>query len=207
MSFDEDAELLARLRAADPAAALPDATPDRVAGLLEDTMTADLDHTSSDTGRRSALPWLAAAAAVVIIAGLGFALLGGDDSSPTTPSTPPVAAPSVTELEAPGATEGRCAVPSAALLVQADTALAGTVTAVEGDQVTLSVDQWYLGGATDEVVVTAPPEALSDLVGAVEFEPGAHYLLAATGGQLMACGFSGVVDDARTTLYDQAFGG
>ena len=38
-----DDELLARLRAADPAASLPPADPDRVARLLEDTMSHDTE--------------------------------------------------------------------------------------------------------------------------------------------------------------------
>ena len=75
---DRDEELdRARLRALDPAASLPPADPDWVARLLEDTMSHDVDtpltHESRETGThdRSPLTWLVAAAAILVIAGVG----------------------------------------------------------------------------------------------------------------------------------------
>ena len=69
---DEHDELRARLRAADPASSLPRPDPDRVARLLEDTMSHPQTPESGADGtrQRSPLTWLAAAAAVVIIAGV-----------------------------------------------------------------------------------------------------------------------------------------
>jgi hypothetical protein len=69
---DERDELFARLRDADPAAALPPADPDRVARLLEDAMSHDTMTESRETGTRgrSPLTWLAA----------------GSPSSPVTPT-------------------------------------------------------------------------------------------------------------------------
>jgi hypothetical protein len=79
----EPDELLARLRAADPAADLSPADPGRTARLLEDAMTHDVEtHADQDTPvrKRSPLAWLVAAAAVLVIAGVGaFGFLGGDD--------------------------------------------------------------------------------------------------------------------------------
>ena len=72
--YDDDS-LLARLRAADPAASLPPAGPERVADLLEDVMSETTTRTteSRDTGThdRSPLTWLVAAAAVLLILATG----------------------------------------------------------------------------------------------------------------------------------------
>lgn len=79
---DADRELVARLRAADPARAVPassadDARPDWIDELTEATMSTDPSHSTS----RGRLAWLVAAAAVVLIAALGFAFVGGDDDT------------------------------------------------------------------------------------------------------------------------------
>ena len=123
----------ARLRAADPASSLPPADPAWVARLLEDTMSNDVLTESRETGthNRSPLTWLVAAAAAVIIAGVGvFAVVNGL-ADPTTrrpvagSDRPDTAAirpsdPTVTELTAPGseAYTARCMLPNAAAAVR-----------------------------------------------------------------------------------------
>ncbi len=103
--YDDDS-LLARLRAADPAASLPPADPERVADLLEDVMGETTTRTteSRDTGARdrSPLTWLVAAAAVLLIMATGaFALVDrGHDTTATADQT-------VTSLAVPQ-TQGRC---------------------------------------------------------------------------------------------------
>ncbi|MGH3308517.1 MAG: hypothetical protein ACRDOX_12610, partial [Nocardioides sp.] len=87
---DEHDELRARLRAADPASSLPRPDPDRVARLLEDTMSHPETAESRDdpARQRSPLTWLVAAAAVVIIAGVGaFVFMNRED--PGTPAAGP----------------------------------------------------------------------------------------------------------------------
>ena len=126
-------ELRARLRAADPAASLPPADPDRVARLLEDVMSTELTTENRETGTRDRGPltWLVAAAAVLIIAGVGlFGVLNHDDD----PAAPPTAVDdkTVTELTAPSAAAyaAKCMVPSADLLRQQSVAFEGSVTTV-----------------------------------------------------------------------------
>ena len=118
---DEHDELRARLRAADPASSLPRPDPDRVARLLEDTMSHSETPESRDYGtrQRSPLTWLVAAAAAVIIAGVGVFAVMNQAQDPGTPAAGPEQSPStsgasVTELSAPGAgaTSGRCLPPS-----------------------------------------------------------------------------------------------
>ena len=104
-----DTGLFERLRAHDPAASLTPAEPAQVARLLEDAMSHDLD---TPARRRSPLTWLVAAAALLVIAGVGvFAVVGGDDEPQVPTAQDP--APTVVELSARPPVAGRCAIPSA----------------------------------------------------------------------------------------------
>lgn len=206
-----DDDLAARLRAADPAAHLAPADPDQVHRLLEDTMSTeshpDLEPETlgTDTGagpRRRVLPWLAAVAAAVVVAGVGFALLDtGEDPAP-----PAASQGTVTRLTM-ATPQGRCMAPDATTLAQAQTAFAGTVTAVSDGMVTLRPSTWYAGDHTDEVTVRQVDTGLKDLVGAVDFQQGKDYLVAANNGAVMVCGFSGEQTSGLTSLYEQAFSG
>ncbi|GAA1165239.1 hypothetical protein [Nocardioides aquiterrae] len=208
MTDRHDAELRDRLRAADPATALPPADPERVARLLEDVMSTELTTENRATGTRGRGPltWLVAAAAVLIIAGVGvFAIVGHDDD----PAAPPTAADSetVTELSAPSPTAyaAKCMVPNAEALAQQTVAFDGTVTTLADGVVTLTVGHWYAGDPTDLVRVQAPAEELRALVGAVEFRQGGRYLVSATNGQVTVCGFSAPYSADLAALYEQAF--
>lgn len=201
-------ELHDRLRAADPATSLPPADPDRVARLLEDVMSTEPTTESRTTGARDRGPltWLVAAAAAVIIAGIGlFAVLGHDDD----PAAPPTAADSqtVTELSAPAsaAYAAKCLVPNAEILAEQDVAFDGTVTAMDDGVVTLQVSEWYAGEPTELARVQAPPAEMQQLVGAVSFEEGGRYLVSASDGQVTVCGFSDQWSQQLADLYDQAF--
>ncbi|WP_309649619.1 hypothetical protein [Nocardioides sp.] len=217
-----DDELQQRLQAHDPAASLPPADPAWVARLLEDTMSADQStHTDTDlpvetresgTRHRSPLTWLVAAAAAVLIGGVGvFGLLNNDRESSQVPSAglsaPVSEAPTVTVLAAGAPTQGRCMVPSAEVLANAQVAFAGTVDAVSADVVSLTPDRFYAGEVTDQVEVRSEPAMMQALVGAVDFQPGQRYLVAASDGQVMVCGFSGAFAPALESLYVAAFPG
>jgi hypothetical protein len=203
-------ELRDRLRAADPASSLPPADPAGVARLLEDVMSTELttENRATGTRQRGPLTWLVAAAAVLIIAGVGiFAVVGHDDD----PAAPPTAArnQTVTTLNAPSdaAYAAKCMVPNAEVIAQQSVAFEGTVTTVDEGTVTLAVDRWYAGDATDLVRVQAPAEDLRALIGAVDFEPGGRYLVSATDGRVTVCGFSAAYSPELAALYEQAFAG
>jgi hypothetical protein len=204
-------ELFARLRDADPAAPLDPVDPERVARLLEDAMSHDTLTESRETGarHRSPLTWLVAAAAVVLIAGVGaFALWGGEDGSPASPPTAAEGGPTVTDLTVPASGTSRCMVPTARVLSNAEVAVEATVVAVESGVVTLDVSHWYAGEPTDQVRVDQASADRSALVGAPEFEDGGHYLVAGSAeGDLMVCGFSGAYSEDLATMYAEAFGG
>jgi hypothetical protein len=206
----DDDQLDARLRAADPASSLPEADPARVARLLEDTMSNDLLTESRETGthNRSPLTWLVAAAAAVIIAGVGiFAVVNGTGDEPGTP--PQAAQPTVTKLVSPGdeAFTGRCMVPNAEVLSDQPVAFDGTVESVSGGLVTLEATHWYAGGPTDLVTVEAPTAQIRELLAAVKFEDGGRYLVAANeSGEVLVCGFSAPYSRSLASLYDEAYG-
>jgi hypothetical protein len=199
-----------RLRAADPAATLAPAHPDRVQRLLEDVMSTELTTENRATGarHRGPLTWAVAAAAVVLIAGVAlFGLLRHDD----TPAAPPTAsgAQSVTELGAPTATAyaARCMVPSSRTLAQQTVAVEATVTTLADGVVTLTPSRWYAGRPTDLVRVQAPEQDLQALVGAVRFHEGGRYLVSASAGQVAVCGLSGPWSSRLAALYADAFPG
>ncbi|MCW2793707.1 MAG: hypothetical protein JWO76_2805 [Nocardioides sp.] len=210
--FDRDDELRARLRSVDPASSLPPADPTRVARLLEDTMSNTVDHEGEteltrETGThgRNPLTWLVAAAAVLIIAGVGaFGLLNhglGADEVPRA-SDP---GQTVTHLGAPGAASGRCMVPNADLLSTQTLAFEGTVQGISDGVVTLVPTRFFAGDETDVVEIKAPSADLQALIGAADFEEGGTYLVSATGGRVTVCGFSGPATPQLTALYEQAF--
>ena len=210
---DDDAELFARLRDADPSAHLPPADPDRVARLLEDTMSNDTMTESRETGtrNRSPLTWLVAAAAVALIAAAAaFALLprGSDPTAPTAGSDPTTTAPTVTELTMPAAAAGRCMVPTARMLQSAAYAFDGTVTGIDQGAVTVQVDRWYAGGDSDVVEVDQGSADMAARVLAPRVEVGQRFLVAGSqDGSVMVCGFSGHYTPELADLYEQAFGG
>jgi hypothetical protein len=204
-----DDELLARLQAADPAASLPDAEPGRTARLLEETMSNDLDTDPArpadlDSRRRSPLTWLVAAAAVLVIAGVGVLAVTSRDHGQT-----PTAAhhtPTVMKLKAHAPGAAMCMQVTADTLSHMSVAFDGTVTSMSDGVVTLDVGHWYRGGDTDEVTVTAPPAQMHIILQAVQFEVGQRYLVTANNGYVTVCGFSALYSEDLAALYAQAFG-
>jgi len=85
-------------------------------------------------------------------------------------------------------------------------ALAGTVTAVGADRVTLDVDRWYRGGSAEVVTIAVPVDSSAALDG-VEFRDGERYLVTATDGTVNGCGFSGPADAQLERAFEEAFGG
>ncbi|MXG90384.1 hypothetical protein [Nocardioides flavescens] len=225
--FDTDDELRALLRTADPARTLAPADQAAVSELLEDIMSTDLDarpDTAEATPRRGRTTWLVAAAAATVIAGAaGLALSALDSGSDPAPSAGPsvessATAPSAdaggatngatagtTELTAPTTTPGRCAAPSAPFIAAQQQAFEGTVTAIEGDRVTLQTSEVFTGEVGQTVVVDAPAAAMQSLIQSTQFEVGGTYLVSATDGQVAVCGFSGRADGELQGIYDQAF--
>ena len=208
-THDGDDDLRARLRAADPASALPPADPTRVARLLEETMSNQTDTAlteSRETGThgRSPFTWLVAAAAAVLIAGVGvfgFLNRGGDTDVPSATDQQ-----TVTHLDAPAAGgQARCMPPNTRVLATQTLAFDGTVQEITDGVVTLAPTRFYTGNATDLVEIEAPSADLQALIGAARFEDGGRYLVSATDGRVTVCGMTAPYSAELAALYDRAF--
>jgi hypothetical protein len=141
---------------------------------------------------------IAAAAALVLAVGGAIALTGGGND--------PVASGPPMELTA--GTEdvmASCIMFSVEELARAQVAFEGTVTSVEGETVTLDVDEWFNGGDAEQVVLHAPP-GLEALIGGIPFEEGQQYLITAYDGTVNYCGFSGPSTPEFRAAFEQAFG-
>ncbi len=206
-----DDSLRARLAAIDPA------RPGAVAGALSEPTPAQLGERIMQTidqptaapesapngGRRTRL--LAAAAALVLIAAAGVAALiattGNNGPAPRT-STPTTVALKI----ASGTAMTSCIRFDVKFLRDMPVAVAGTVTNVTDEAVTLDVDHWYKGGTANRVTVGVPDANSSIALDGVHFVDGKKYLLTATHGTVNGCGFSGLATPELAKAYAQAFG-
>jgi hypothetical protein len=141
--------------------------------------------------KKFALGPLAAILAIVLAA---CSPTGGTDSAPAL------------ELSASGGDQMMsCLAFDPARLAETSVGFEGTVTAVDGDRVTLDVDRWFKGGESDEVVLVAP-QGLEALIGGISFEVGGQYLISATDRQVNYCGFSGEATPELRAGFESAFG-
>ena len=222
--FDSDDRLRALLRGGDPASSLSPADPAALASLLEDIMSADLDvrpdtddgDRATGTHGRNRLTWLVAAAAAAVIAGVGGAAVSGLVDDQAQPSADhQTTAPGGTELDAgaPMAGEttalgvsdqrGKCAEARPDILAQYDQAFQGTVTAIDGDMVTLTTTE-VLNGEVGETVQVTAPQGLGAMLGTVDFQVGQDYLVAAYDGQMSQC-YSGPASGYLRSPFTKAF--
>ena len=123
------------------------------------------------------------------------------------PGAAPIAVvPTPSENPAAGGGVASCLVYDPANLPTFDVVFDGTVTAIDGDQVTFEVnDGWK--GADGSVTLTAP-DADPALVGPLPaFEVGGRYLVSAAGSTINACGYTVDYDADTAAAWAAAFGG
>ncbi|MDX3077652.1 hypothetical protein ACIP98_34010 [Streptomyces sp. NPDC088354] len=203
-----DDELLARMRAIDPARTSEAPSPDPQL-LLEATVTADTrvsptEQSAGGESRRRFLPIAVGAALLVVVAGLTWGVTSRDTPpSPSAAATP--AAPALT-LTVPDAPAAKCAPVTVDLLRGVQTAFEGTATAVKGDRVELGVDRWYRGSGPTTVRLTSDAK-LAQLLSGAEFAVGRHYLVAANDGRVTLCGSTAEATPQLRALYEQAYTG
>lgn len=204
---DED-RLLDDLRAADPVDSdrLPahdDAAP---AALRREITLATTDTPVPRPTRR----WLLAAAAMVAVAAVGgaVALTAGSDNNDAgeraATTVPPPDAGAIT----PGGSSASCVeIYDLQTLRNRETAFAGTVRAVSGDQVTFEVEQWFRGGDGREATLTSSTGGAITPDGGPPLEPGVRLLVAGDGGFAWGCGFTQPYDEALAADWAEAFAG
>jgi hypothetical protein len=173
--------------------------------------------------RRPRTAWwkpLGAAAALVAVVAVGVvALTRGDDDDqqvaepPATTAAPGTQAPPGTEpgklkvLELSAGVEdtmAMCMQITPEAVAQMQVAFKGTATAVEGELVTLTIDQIYTGTDAQVATLVAPP-GMEALIGGIQFEVGQQYFVTAFDGVVNYCGFSGPVTPELQAIFDQAF--
>ena len=197
-------ELRQRLAALDPMRSGEPVTPvtsESARNLLEAIMSTP-DQTPSTRNR-----WLAitgAAAVLVAAVAIGIGITGGGDTqaSPTTVAEQP--GPPVTLTASGDDLMASCIRFSVEELANAPLAFEGTVTAVDGPNVSLQVDHWYRGGEAATVELVAP-QGMEALIGGMQFTVGDQYLISAYDGNVNYCGYSGPSTAELRAAFDEAF--
>ena len=204
MSTPSGMDPIDRLRAADPMRAdeVPDASLARVtARIQEHIMTDSYDPNVRPTrGPLFKLGGLALAGAFALAIAVG-SNFGG--MIPGAGTTDPSSGPS-TDPGAAGGGVASCLVYDPASLPMMDVVFDGTVTAVDGDQVTFAVNEGWKG-ADGSITLTAPEENVA-LTGPVPaFEVDGRYLVSASGGTINACGYTLDYDADTAAEWAAAF--
>jgi hypothetical protein len=206
-----DDDLRARLAAVDPArlGAAPGALSQPSPARMQEHIMATIDQPTTapesapEARRRTRL--LAAAAALVLLAAAGVASLITTTSDDGAPGS---SAPTTVALKIASSTAtSSCIRFDVKFLHDMPVALAGTVTSVTAEAVTLEVDLLYKGGTSDRVTISVPDANTSISLDGVHFVDGKRYLLTATNGTVNGCGFSGPVTPELERAYSQAFRG
>ncbi|WP_104198875.1 hypothetical protein [Cryobacterium sp. Y29] len=200
---DDDRALRDQLRAADPARALPPASPTWLDHRMEQIMT---DQSSSnrtvtpEAPRRDFRRWrpvVGVAAGLAIAAAIVAPLvLGGPE-------------PTVETLQTPiggGLASGSCLVLEPATIAAQQQAFAATVLQIQGDTILLEVTERFTGDVADRVEVAQVDAVASDFSG-VPFEVGQSYLVGAVDGTITGCGVTGADSNELRAVYDAAFPG
>jgi hypothetical protein len=219
----DDEQLRSRIAASDPmldGVSIEPADSPSARTLLEAIMSTELDTDTTpdrDTNVLSFEPrrkrWTLAALGAAAVGALAVAgaAVGGvfDGGEPNLADDPPaVEDPTVLALSGGDVDPMMmsCLAPDASILADTPVAFRGIVDSVEGDTVTLTVDEWYQGGDADLVTITAPL-GMEALIGGIAFEPDQAYLVSAYDGVVNYCGLSGPASPELQQLYDQAFPG
>lgn len=156
---------------------------------------------------RGRVALIAAAAAVVVLAGVGIAFsVGGDDEPARTTAGQKAESPSPSG-SSDGATESsegptvtytldgsnapaRCVPPNPEGIRELDAAFAGTAVAVSADQVVIEPTQFYRGEKASRVQITLGKQKPSAELLPVDFQEGKDYLVAIADGHVQLCGYT-----------------
>lgn len=205
MTESDDDNLRARLSRIDPIGpetTVNPATSSRAAELMERAMQgAEAPRVGKlSAARRRPVLWLAGAAAIAA-SGLGI-FFTVDRAGPDDAGRPTTLALSLP----PSDVMASCIPFELEYLRDMPLAFAGTVTAADGEQVTLDIEHWYRGSDVDEVTIAVPAGQTSAALDGVDFRAGERYLVAATDGTVNGCGFSGPATPQLEGAYADAFG-
>jgi hypothetical protein len=183
--------------------------------VIEEHMMNDKQRDPTVRQPRGPLVWVGSLAVFGLFAlAIGIALansFGAQTPPPIavvpTPSETPVESIDPAESANPAAGGGvaSCLVYDPANLPTFDSVFDGTVTAVDGDQVTFKVNEGWKG-ANGSITLTAPQvdTAMSGPLPA--FKVGGRYLVTSSGATISACGYSLDYDADTAATWAAAFG-
>ncbi len=191
-----------RLRAADPVRAdeVPHASLASVSARIQEHIMTDAQHSPTVPRPRRPLALIggsaiAGALALAIVFGSGFGVQApGPISTEPAPSADPVG----------GGEMASCIMYDPALLPTFETVFDGTVTAIEGDQVTFEVGTGWKG-ADGSVTLTVPGTSVALVGPTPDFEVGGRYLVTAAGSNVNGCGYTLPYDAATAATWAAAF--
>jgi hypothetical protein len=207
MSAPNGSDPIDRLRAADPVRAddVPEASLARMTARIQEHIMSDKQF---DPEVRQPRGPLALAGGLVIVGALALAIaVGSGFNLGGTQSPGPIGAgPSPSENPAAGGGVASCLVYDPANLPTFEIVFDGTVTAIDGDQITFDVNEGWKG-ADGSITLTAP-EVNVALTGPLpEFEVGGRYLVTAAGSTINACGYTLDYDADTAAAWAAAFAG
>jgi len=223
-----DDELLAHLKATDPALTSKAPRPD-VPRLVEATMNTPTNTNTTTTTattavakgtgtrRRLLVPAMAFTALLLVGGGVTWGVARGGEGTADTAGAGagagssdvnpvPGLQPLTLTFADSGPSQVKCAAPTPDLLRRHEMAFEGTVTAEGGDRVNLRVDHWYrldpnLANPTDTVGLSYDG-AISETP---DFRIGAHYLVTADDGIVPICGGTTEATDEDRAMFREAF--
>lgn len=208
MSTTNGSDPIDRLRAADPVRAddLPDASLARVTAKIQEHIMSDKQFDPTVRPSRGPLFWvgglaLAGALVFAIALGSGFGL-GGASPDPIGAGPTPTQDPAGGGAAGGGAAS--CLVYDPANLPNHDVVFDGTVTAIDGDQITFDVNEGWKG-AEGSITLTAPVVDVAISGPLPAFEVGGRYLVTAVGDTINACGYTLDYDEATAAEWAAAF--
>ena len=206
MSMPNGSDPIDRLRAADPMRAddVPDASLARVSARIQEHIMSDIQHTPAPASSRRPLALfggvaLAGAFALAIAFGSGLGV-----QSPGPIAAAPTASASPTQEPIGGGEMAMCLAYDPATLPTFEIVFDGSVTAIDGDQVTFDVnDGWK--GVDSTVTLTAPATDVA-LVGSMpNFEVGGRYLVTGFASTVSGCGYTLDYDADTAATWAAAF--
>lgn len=219
MSTPTGPDPIDRLRAADPvrADAVPDASLARVSASVQEHIMSDLRRDPSRLPPTRGP--LAIIAGLAVIGALALAVAFGSGLGTPAPSAGPVAVvptvspepssePSIDPIAGGGAAGGgaaSCIRYEPSILPSYDIVFDGTVTAIDGDQVTFDVNTGWKG-AKGSITLTAPESNIAITGPAPEFNVGGRYLVSAAGSTINTCGYTLDYDAETAAAWAAAFG-
>ena len=210
MSIPNGADPLDRLRAADPVRAddVPDASLARVSARVQEHIMSD---TRFDPTVRPSRGPLALFGGLALAGVAALAITFGSGIGVPAPSADPgagggAAGGGAAGGGAAGGGLASCLAYDPAELPNFEIVFDGTVTAIDGDQVTFDVNEGWKG-AEGSITLTAPDTDVA-LLGAVpDFAVGGRYLVTAAGSAINACGYTLDYDADTAADWAAAFAG